>query len=540
MQTVGTRARMGRRGWIVVALLAAGAMLLLAVLPRAKHAPAVPSLGGETVTIVPGVHMLGGLGPSAAYAVETTAGLVLVDSGLQTNAGTLVAQMDKVGVDWRNVVAFLLTHAHGDHVGGARNLSKATGAKVYAGAQDAGVVRAGGPREAFFSTFAMSGYEPHATPVDVGLQGGERLPFGDTTFEAVALPGHTPGSMGYLMEKNGLRVLFAGDVITMLVGEPNPHFLGLRPLGTYSAYLAPRYRGDVATSLASLRKLRAMPVPDLVLPGHPASDPTPQSPRLSQERWEEILDQGIRDLETLRDRYRADGGDFLDDHPKTLLPGLVYLGDFRGGAVYLLTTAHETFVVNAPGGAGLADFVAKQKGQAAPEAPPPSAVLLSSCEPSALLGLPDLVETFGAKVVAPRGGIAAAKSASPPGAKIEAAEDLASRGDLAAKVVPLGGRGLAPVAYLLAIEGKNVLISGRLPVLFDEASTASLADDIGSSRETTMGYLLAINTLEGLEPDLWLPSVPSDGQNANLYDGDWHYIIVNNYRLGRSILNRPR
>ena len=46
----------------------------------------VPLLGSSAITIVPGVHLLGGLDPSAAYVVETSEGLVLVDSGLQSDA----------------------------------------------------------------------------------------------------------------------------------------------------------------------------------------------------------------------------------------------------------------------------------------------------------------------------------------------------------------------------------------------------------------------------------------------------------------------
>ena len=85
--------------------------------------------------------------------------------------------------------------------------------------------------------------------------------------------------------------------------------------------------------------LRALPVPDLVLPGHPREETEPQSPCLSQQAWEELLDQGIRDVETLLARFKADGANFLDDKPKRLLPDLYYLGNFRGAAIYAFFAA---------------------------------------------------------------------------------------------------------------------------------------------------------------------------------------------------------
>src|SRR6185295_4027709 len=120
------------------------------------------------------------------------------------------------------------------------------------------------------------------TPVDVALKGDATLEFGDVKVRALATPGHTPGSTCYLVERGGARALFAGDVIMMLRGDATAKDDRGRPLGTYSAYLSPRYRGDATTFLASLRKLRALPVPDLVLPGHPAMEPAPPSPQLTQ------------------------------------------------------------------------------------------------------------------------------------------------------------------------------------------------------------------------------------------------------------------
>jgi hypothetical protein len=42
---------------------------------------------------------------------------------------------------------------------------------------------------------------------------------------------------------------------------------------------------------------------------------------------------------------------------------------------------------------------------------------------------------------------------------------------------------------------------------------------------------------QGGRHDLWLPAVPTHGQNANLYDPDWNREIEENLLLLRSILS---
>ncbi|MDB5348851.1 MAG: putative metallo-hydrolase [Planctomycetota bacterium] len=366
------------RVWLATVLGALIGVSGYAAARRWRSPDPVPRLGPVSSTILTGVYILCSLGPSASYVVETTDGLVLVDTGLDQAATQLKVEMSRLGLDWKAVRAVLLTHAHGDHSGGAEYLHSAAGAKVYAGRGDAAVLKSGGPREAFFSTFYMPDQEPHPTRVDVELVGGESISFGDVRFQALAMPGHTPGSICYLMEKSSQRVLFGGDVITMLAGDGSSHPRGLKPLGTYSAFLPPRYRGDAKTYLASLRKLSAMPVPDLVLPGHPLSDPTPQSPRLTEQQWQAMLGGGIREMETLLARYQADGANFLDGHPGRLLADLYYLGDFEGLAIYAFFVGGKLFLVDAPGGAGLLDYVKARLQELGLPPADPTAVLLTS------------------------------------------------------------------------------------------------------------------------------------------------------------------
>jgi glyoxylase-like metal-dependent hydrolase (beta-lactamase superfamily II) len=490
--------------------------------PPAASRPHI--LGPYPVTIVPGIHLLGGLAPAAAYVVETSDGLVLIDTGL--HADLVKRQMALLKLDWRRVCAIFLTHVHGDHCGGAQELRAATGAKVYAGKGDAAILRAGRPREAFFSTFPMPDPTPAPTTVDVELSGDQTITIGDVRFTALATPGHTPGSVCYRMERGERSALFSGDIIWALSKEYNP-------LGTYAALLAPRYRGDAETFLATLRRLRAMAAPQLVLPGHPRNDPVPQSPAMTQQRWEALLDPGIHEMEKVVQRHARDGMDFLDGTPKALLPDLYYLGDFKGVAVYGFFVSSKFFLVHAPGGPGLSDFVNASLEKLGRKPATPTAVLLTSADAEETAGLRELIEKYHPQIVVPTAGWETIKKTCPTETSILSPEDLPKKGWFAVTPIPLQGRGVTPIAYLLPWAKKAVLLTGRIPIKANRASVEALSTDMAQKRGNASEYRDSILRLSKWKPDLWLPASPIDGQNANLYDNAWQNLLRDNSQLIR-------
>lgn len=510
--------------------LAIGIGVFLAIFRRDFNR-IVPLLDGSTITIVPGIHLVGNLGPAAAYAVETSDGLILIDAGLDSDARRLKSELTKLGLDWMKLRAILLTHVHFDHCGGAEHLREATGATVYAGEADVPILKAGGPREAVYSNFHMPDQTPHSTTVDVSLEGHETLSFGNVRIRVLGTPGHTPGSTCFLVERSGLRVLFAGDVI---------HRLDEQPLGTYSTYLPPRYRGDARSYLASLRILRALHVPDIVLPGHPNSSSVPQSPRLKPQYWASILDDGIDEMQRLVHRYEADGANFLDGQPKRLLPDLYYFGDFQGTALYGFFASSNFFVVNAPGGTGLSDFLKTSLHELGRPPAEPTAVLLTACGERETAGLRELVEQSGAQVVAAHAGVANVKQLCPPETVVVSADELPGKGWFPVTAISLGGRGVAPVAYLIEWGGKNVIFSGTIPAGIDAEPLDALLAELARSRPSALAYDTAVQRLLKVNPDLWLPTEPYQGRNANVYGGEWKDILEKNRRAALFILQTPQ
>jgi glyoxylase-like metal-dependent hydrolase (beta-lactamase superfamily II) len=459
--------------------------------------------------------------------VETSDGLVLIDSGLDRDASRLKQQMTALGLGWRRVRAILLTHVHGDHSGGAEHLRTAAGAKVYAGKGDAAVLRAGRPREAFFSTFLMPAeVSPVPTSVDVELDDEQVITVGGVRFRALATPGHTPGSMCYLMERDGQTVLFSGDVIWAL--SPRPESLGTR-----TAHLAPRYGGDAAAFLATFHRLKSLPIPGLLLPGHPRLDPAPLNPSLTRAQWEALLDLGIRELEPLQARYAQDGANFLDGVPKKLLPDLYYLGDFKDVAIYGFFASSRFFLVDAPGGPGLCAFVEDRLRRLGRKPVAPTAVLLTSGNPEETAGLPELVAQFRCQVVASPAAWEAVQAACPAGTSVLAAEDLPQKGWFPVVPIPLHGRGVAPVAYFLPWGPKSVLCSGRIPVKSSPAAAEAMMRDLSQGRVSSKDYRASLRRLGDLKPDLWLPAFPAEGQNASLYDREWQEVLAQNAQMLR-------
>jgi glyoxylase-like metal-dependent hydrolase (beta-lactamase superfamily II) len=482
-------------------------------------------LAPEPVHVVPGIHLLGRTSPGAAYAVDTPDGLVLIDTGLESSAAGLRLQLRALNLDPARLRAILLTHVHADHSLGAARLREETGAKVYAGRADCPPLRAGGPREAFLSTFHMPTVTIHPTIVDVELAGGETIEVGDAKFQVIPAPGHTPGSVCYLLERRGLRALFTGDVVQCLMPENR------NALGTYAAYLPPLYRGNAADYLATLRRLRDLPTPHLILPGHPGMDPTPQNPQLGVEKWHALLDRGIAAMEVLQARYDTDGADFLDGTPKELLPGLHYLGALDRAAVYCLVAGDRLFLFDAPGGSALPAFLDERLGKLGLADRAVTAVLLTSTGPEATAGLAELARKTRCKVVAPKAGLEDVRKMCPAETEVVSADDLAKVLGSEARAIPLAGRGQAPVAYHLKLAGKNVLVSGRIPIKHETQVTIDLLRDVAGNADRRDAYLNSLRELRAITPDLWLPAVPVHGQNANLYDQEWAEVLAQNAQM---------
>ena len=134
--------------------------------------------------------------------VNTGAELVLFDTGLAPE-GT-VAAMQAAGVTPDQVSIVVLTHMHGDHIGG---LSGEDGTPTFANARYV----TGAVEHNHWSGAANEGFDAKVKPLNEKftlLDDGGSVVSGIT---AMAAPGHTPGHFAYGLESDGARMLLLAD-----------------------------------------------------------------------------------------------------------------------------------------------------------------------------------------------------------------------------------------------------------------------------------------------------------------------------------------
>jgi len=161
-----------------------------------------------------------------AYLVNTGDKLVLVDAGagkfFGPSLGQVLANIQAAGYEPSQVDAVLLTHLHGDHVGGlldAQGQRAFPNAKLFVAKKDADhwlsaeqLAKAPEAGKPFFK-MAQDATAPYVQAGQLETfeaEGGKDILPG---IRPVAEYGHTPGHTGFLFESKGHKLLVWGDVV---------------------------------------------------------------------------------------------------------------------------------------------------------------------------------------------------------------------------------------------------------------------------------------------------------------------------------------
>ncbi len=138
------------------------------------------------------------------YAVFSGEEIALVDIGEATDEIIEFAKKNKDKIKY-----VLLTHCHYDHICGVERVLKETDAKLVIHKADAI-----GLENPEYSLSARVGFPQPQIKADIEVQNGDKLPLGDSFFEVLHTPGHTSGSICYLIEDKMLSgdTLFEGSI----------------------------------------------------------------------------------------------------------------------------------------------------------------------------------------------------------------------------------------------------------------------------------------------------------------------------------------
>ncbi|MCL1964913.1 MAG: MBL fold metallo-hydrolase [Firmicutes bacterium] len=146
---------------------------------------------------------------NALYFAQTDTGYIMVDAG--SDAEKVKADLPALDIDTNDVRWILITHSDYDHVAA---LSLFPNAEIYINEDE------------FNSTAARSKFGAAHMPAGINadavhlLRDGQRLSLGTATVTCVKAPGHTIGSMVYLVDG---KYLFTGDAFQVRNGKIGVH-----------------------------------------------------------------------------------------------------------------------------------------------------------------------------------------------------------------------------------------------------------------------------------------------------------------------------
>lgn len=171
---------------------------------------------------------------------ENTKETMIIDPGNVPQ--NLIEILDAMQVKMKYI---LLTHCHGDHIGGVSKIKEKYGGKVLIHTKDAL-----GLKDISINLSTHIGLEPIILQEDARINDGDLLHVGNLEFQVIHTPGHTCGSISLYCEQE--KMLFSGD--TLFRGS-----WGRIDLPTSSFE-------DIISSITN--KLIKLPTDTIVYPGH--------------------------------------------------------------------------------------------------------------------------------------------------------------------------------------------------------------------------------------------------------------------------------
>jgi metallo-beta-lactamase class B len=121
---------------------------------------------------------------NSAWAVKTSEGIILIDTLFGYAAqDEIIDGMKKMGLDPADIKYIVVSHAHGDHDGAVKFLQDTYHPKVIVGPKD----------------WELVARQANPYTKDLEATDGQKLTLGDTTITIYITPGHTGGTLSFIV-----------------------------------------------------------------------------------------------------------------------------------------------------------------------------------------------------------------------------------------------------------------------------------------------------------------------------------------------------
>lgn len=162
--------------------------------------------------IIPNIHKIDGVRGANCYLISSGPEMVLVDAGMRGSSKIVEKYLKEMGKNLSDIKYIFITHADIDHVGGAAEMKKMTGAKLVIHQAETGVLsgkikgkHVKGPLGLLFKLLApVVRFQP--VEPDIVIKENTEL----AGFKIIHTPGHSVGSICLFQPG---KVLFAGDAL---------------------------------------------------------------------------------------------------------------------------------------------------------------------------------------------------------------------------------------------------------------------------------------------------------------------------------------
>ncbi len=153
----------------------------------------------------------------SSWALTGSDGIILIDTLYDyATDEAIVGGLKKLGLDPANIKYVIISHAHGDHVGGAKLIQDRFHPRLVMAAPD------------WESIEKSVNQFPNGKPKrDIVATDGQKITLGDVSVTLIATPGHTPGTLSMIFQVKDkgrpLTVAYSGGTAFNFVNDA-PHF----------------------------------------------------------------------------------------------------------------------------------------------------------------------------------------------------------------------------------------------------------------------------------------------------------------------------